>query len=64
MTITLNKVSATPCAYLLGKGIASTHFVKQSDTVRMKRFPFLDFGDIGPRKSIATWYHGKCTGVG
>ena len=40
-------------------------FARQgNDTVRIKRFLLLDLGDIGPTKSIATWYHGECTGIG
>ena len=60
----LEKSFSNTIGTFANKGMASTHFVKQSDTVRIKRFPFLDSGNIGPTKSIATRYHGECTGMG
>ena len=57
MIITLNKLSVTPWPHLLSKGIASAHFVKCSDTVRIKRF--LNVRNIVLTTLLATWYHGE-----
>ena len=63
MIITLNKLSMTPWPRLLSKRMASAHFVKCSDTVRTKRFPFLNVRDIGLTTLLATWHHEEYTGI-
>ena len=63
MIITLNKLSVTAWPHLLSKRMASIYFVKYFDTVRIKRFPFLNVRDIGLTTLLATWYHGEYTGI-